>query len=63
VDARESKGLAVHHRLFAGGAYVVENLDLSAVPAGRYELVALPLRLAGLDAAPLRAALRPLPPG
>lgn len=63
VDARESKGLDVHHRVFAGGAYVVENLDLSAVPAGRYDLVALPLRLEGLDAAPLRAVLRPLVTG
>jgi len=63
VDERESKALDVHHRVFAGGAYVVENLDLSAVPPGRYELVALPLRLEGLDAAPLRAALRPLPAG
>jgi arylformamidase len=60
VDERESKSLDVHHRLFAGGAFVVENLDLSAIPSGRYELVALPLRLEGLDAAPLRAALRPL---
>ncbi len=63
VDERESKGLDVHHRVFAGGAFVIENLDLSAVPPGRYELLALPLRLGGLDAAPLRAALRPLPGG
>jgi arylformamidase len=57
VDERESKTLAVHHALFAGGAFVLENLDLRGVPPGRYELVALPLRLAGLDAAPVRAVL------
>ena len=57
VDERESKTLAVHHALFAGGAFVLENLDLTAVAEGRYELVALPLRLAGLDAAPVRAIL------
>lgn len=62
VDARESKTLDVHHRIFAGGAYILENLDLSSVTAGRYELVALPLRVHGIDAAPVRAALRPLAP-
>jgi arylformamidase len=58
VDARESKILAVHHALFDGGAYILENLDLSQVPSGHYELIALPIKLAGLDAAPVRAILR-----
>ncbi len=58
VDDRESKSLDVHHRVFAGGAYVLENLELSAVAPGEYDLLALPLRLEGLDAAPVRAALR-----
>ena len=57
VDERESKTLAVHRALFGGGAYVLENLDLRGVAEGRYDLVALPLRLRGLDAAPVRAAL------
>jgi arylformamidase len=57
VDDRDSKTLEVHHALFAGGAYVLENLDLRGVRPGRYELVALPQRLAGLDAAPVRAVL------
>ena len=57
VDARESKALAVHHTLFDGGAYILENLDLSQVPSGSYELVAPPVKLAGLDAAPVRAIL------
>jgi len=58
VDARHSTALEVHHALFAGGAYVLENLDLRGVPEGRYELIALPQRLIGLDAAPVRAVLR-----
>ena len=58
VDTRHSTKLVVHHALFGGGAYVLENLDLRGVPAGRYELIALPQRLAGLDAAPVRAVLR-----
>jgi len=58
VDARHSTQLEVHHALFGGGAYVLENLDLRGVRTGHYELIALPQRLAGLDAAPVRAVLR-----
>lgn len=58
VDPRESKSLAVHHILFDAGACVLENLDLREAPDGEYELIALPQRLAGLDAAPVRAVLR-----
>jgi arylformamidase len=60
VDDRESKTLPVHHALFSRGAYVLENLDLREVPAGDYELIAAPVKLVGLDAAPVRAVLRPL---
>lgn len=59
VDTRHSTALEVHHALFAGGAYNLENLDLRGVPDGTYDLVALPLKIAGLDAAPVRAVLRP----
>jgi arylformamidase len=59
VDARHSAALEVHHALFAGGAYNLENLDLRDVPDGAYDLVALPVKIVGLDAAPVRAALRP----
>lgn len=60
VDLRESKELRVHHLLFDGGAYVLENLDLSDVTDGEYELIAFPVAFDGLDAAPVRAVLRPL---
>ena len=59
VDTRHSTTLPVHHALFAAGAYNLENLDLRDVPDGTYELIALPLKIAGLDAAPVRAILRP----
>jgi arylformamidase len=59
VDDRESKTLQNHIDIFRSGAYVLENLDLRAIEPGVYELVALPLRVAGLDAAPVRAFLRP----
>ncbi len=60
VDGRESRDLATHRALFGAGAFNLENLDLRAAAPGRYDLLALPLSLGGLDAAPARAALRPL---
>lgn len=61
VDDRASQDLSNHHTIFGAGAFILENLDLRDVVPGRYELIALPLKLAGLDAAPVRAALRPYP--
>lgn len=58
VDLRESKDLAVHHALFGGGLYVLENLSLADVEPGVYELLAQPLAVHGADAAPVRAVLR-----
>ena len=63
VDERESKTLPVHHMIFSGNACILENLNLRRVPPGEYELIAPPLKLMGLDAAPVRAVLRTLPPG
>jgi arylformamidase len=51
----------VHRLLLGVGVIIVEGLDLSAAPAGRYQLVCLPLRIAGGDGAPARAVLLPLP--
>lgn len=61
VDPFDSKDLPAHHALVAGGVANLEGLVLAEVPAGLYEVVALPLRLVGLDASPVRAVLRALP--
>ncbi len=58
VDPRESQSLAVHHALFDHGAYVLENLDLRGVTPGPWELLALPMAVGEIDAAPVRALLR-----
>jgi arylformamidase len=47
----------VHRILLGAGVVIVEGLDLSGAPAGSYELVCLPLRIAGGDGAPARAVL------
>jgi arylformamidase len=57
MDAFDSKDLPAHHRLMRHGIAILEGIDLSAVRPGRYELVALPLRLVGADASPVRAVL------
>jgi arylformamidase len=46
-----------HRALLGAGVAIVEGLDLSAPPAGPYDLRCLPLRLVGLDGAPARAVL------
>jgi arylformamidase len=57
VDARDSKSLAVHKMLFSGNAFILENLDLRRITAGPYDLMAFPLKVMALDAAPVRAVL------
>lgn len=48
---------SVHRELLGHGCIIVELLDLSGVSEGNYEMVALPLRLVGLDGAPARVVL------
>lgn len=61
VDPFSSKDLRAHHRFLAHDMAILEGLVLTDVPEGVYELIALPLRLEGFDASPVRAVLRSLP--
>jgi arylformamidase len=58
VDPFSSKELPAHRRFLAHDMAILEGLVLAHVPAGDYELIALPLRLEGFDASPVRAVLR-----
>lgn len=49
--------LAVHRVLLAAGVVILEGLDLSSAQQGRYELLCLPLKIAGGDGSPARAVL------
>jgi arylformamidase len=60
VDRADSKDLPTHHALLEAGMRNLEGLDLSAAEPGEYELIALPLRLVGVDSSPVRAVLRPI---
>lgn len=61
LDPQASKTMDSHGRIRAHGMAILEGLVLDAVPAGDYELIALPLKFATLDASPVRAVLRALP--
>ncbi len=60
VDPFDSSDLPAHHELARSGIVNLENLSLSGVHSGLFHLTALPLKLSGLDASPVRAILTPL---
>lgn len=47
-----------HVTILGAGIAVIEGLDLSEVEAGEYELICLPIKIAGADGAPARVVLR-----
>jgi len=57
VDPWDSKALESHQVLFENDLAVLEGLVLSEVPAGQYHLIAVPLKIEGADASPVRALL------
>jgi len=60
IEQFKSEKHETHRILLAKGVVILEGLDLRNVPAGGYELICLPLRIAGGsgDEAPARAVLR-----
>lgn len=63
IDPQTSKTMDAHKAVLKAGMRVLEGLVLDDVPAGRYELIALPLPIVGGDASPVRAILRELADG
>lgn len=61
LDPQTSKTMDAHHAVHEHRMAILEGVVLDAVPDGDYELIALPLKLRGLDASPVRAILRALP--
>jgi arylformamidase len=60
VDPYKDDEMPAHLALLKAGVAIVEGCKLLDVPPGEYELICLPLRLAGLDGSPARAVLREL---
>ncbi len=61
VDLFDSKDLPAHKMFLHHDMAILEGLLLREVPQGLYELIALPLKLVGFDASPVRAILRTVP--
>lgn len=57
VDPLDSTALPAHEALLDADIVNLEGLRLGHVPAGRYYLMAFPLKLSAADAAPVRAVL------
>ena len=58
LDPEQSKTMDAHHEVQRGDMRILEGLVLDDVPPCEYELIALPLKIAGADASPVRAILR-----
>lgn len=60
VGGFERNEAEAHRLLLEASVCIIEGLDLSAARPGAYEFLCLPLRIAGGEAAPARAIIRPL---
>jgi len=60
IDPESSKTMDAHKAVQNAGMAILEGLVLEDIPEGRYELIALPLKIQGADASPVRAILRSL---
>ena len=57
IDPYKSEKHPTHFVLLGRNVIIIEGLNLSRVPPGRYQMVALPLNLQGADGAPTRVIL------
>jgi arylformamidase len=58
IDLFDSKEMPSHKTVLRHDMAILEGLELRDVPESVYELIALPLKLVGFDASPVRAILR-----
>lgn len=58
MDDIDSQTLPGHNALRRNSIAILEGLIFNNVPDGEYELIALPLKIAGGDGSPVRAILR-----
>ena len=59
VDPFDSKELEAHQAIYAADLAILEGIILDQATEGLYDLIALPLRIQGADASPVRAVLLP----
>jgi len=54
VDRYDDEDLTVHNTLLSREVLIVEGLDLSEIPEGRYEIFIMPLKIPNMDGLPAR---------
>jgi arylformamidase len=57
VDLSDDKKLLCHQAIYKHKMAILEGLELNHINAGSYNLIALPLKLKGAEASPVRAIL------
>jgi arylformamidase len=57
VDNFDNTEYPSHKILLGAGIFILEGIDLSRAEQGRYTLAALPLKISGAEASPVRAVL------
>lgn len=57
VDPSDAKELSTHLKIHELNLAILEGIILSHVEEGKYKLIALPLKIKGADASPVRAVL------
>ena len=60
LDPEKALRPDTHQILLGAGLYLIEGLNLTAVKAGNYNLICLPLKLMGAEGSPVRAILQPV---
>lgn len=60
ADNESDSSFPVHLSLLGAGIPMLENIDLSNVSPGTYNLYCFPLKITGAEAAPVRAAIEPI---
>jgi arylformamidase len=57
IERYGDNAFPVHRKLLGNNLVVLEGIDLSEVPPGRYILICLPLKIKGCESSPVRAIL------
>jgi arylformamidase len=57
IESYHDETYPVHKLLLQSEILILEDIDLKSVPAGKYQLICLPLKIFNSDAAPCRAVL------
>jgi len=58
VDVYNSGDLPVHRLLLSNNIPILENLDLSGISGGYYDIYCLPISIVGIDALPARVLIK-----